>query len=60
MPEVIQNFFVKCGFSAGSSVKVDDKDKNCTWVELQGHTDCTSTFTSFVILTNMSQPLAVS
>jgi len=32
MPEVIQNFFVKCGFSAASSVKVDDKDKNCTWV----------------------------
>jgi hypothetical protein len=59
MPKVIQNCFAKCGFSAASSAEVDDKDKNCTWVEQQDHADCTSTFTSFVILTNLSQPLAI-
>jgi len=60
MPKVIQNCFAKCGFSAASSAEVDDKDKNCTWVEQQDDADCTSTFTSFVILTNLSQPQAVS
>jgi hypothetical protein len=44
MPEVIQNCFAKCGFRAARSVNADDEDKNCKWVELQGHADCNHDF----------------
>jgi hypothetical protein len=48
MPAVIQNCFMKCGFSSASSDNTDSDEENCRWMELQGHTDCPSTFEEFL------------
>jgi hypothetical protein len=47
---IIQNCFVKCGSSTASSVNANYEydDENCKLVELQGHSDCPSTFNKFL------------
>jgi hypothetical protein len=48
MPTAIQNCFAKCGFSTASSVNTDNDEENCKLVELQGHSNCPSTFDQFL------------
>jgi hypothetical protein len=45
---VVQNSFLKCGFSIEDPVDIQEEDQDSSeWVELQGKTDCPSSFEDF-------------
>lgn len=59
MPAFIQNCCAKHGLSTPSAVNTEENDENWQVGGTEGHMDCPSIFSDFLMVTNQSQPLII-